>query len=87
MRKLILLSAALSFVALPGTASAETTVPTTPDGAKGVCKNGATTCSMVPCGSTFCSVHCPSATDCYVIVFFKRPVNKFYKPPAVRTRG
>lgn len=87
MRKLMLLSAALSFVLYSAPASAETTIPTTPAGAKAVCKNGAKTCSMVPCGSTYCSVHCPSPTDCYVIVFFKRPVDKFYKAPAVKTRA
>jgi hypothetical protein len=78
MRKLILLTAALSFAALSGPAFAETTIPTTPDGAKGVCKT-ATSCSMVPCGSTYCSAHCPSPTECYVIVFLKKPKH----PPVV----
>lgn len=74
MKKLMLLSAALSFVIYSAPVSAETTIPTTPAGAAGVCKNkGTTTCSMVPCGSTLCSAHCPNPKDCYVIVFMKTP--------------
>lgn len=73
MKKLMLLSAALAFVTYSAPVSAETTIPTTPDGAKGVCKTGATSCSMVPCGSTYCSAHCPNPSDCYVIVFMKKP--------------
>ena len=79
MKKLILMTAALSFAALSGPAFAETTIPTTTAGAKGVCKTGATSCSMVPCGSTYCSAHCPSPKDCYVIVFLK----KTNRPPVV----
>jgi hypothetical protein len=79
MKKLILLSAAFSFVAVSAPAFAETTIPTTPDGAKAVCKTGATSCSMVPCGSTLCSAHCPTPSDCYVIVFMKKPKH----PPVV----
>jgi hypothetical protein len=79
MKKFLLLTAALSFAALSGPAFAETTIPTTPDGAKGVCKGGKTECSMVPCGSTLCSAHCPSPTDCYVIVFLKKAKH----PPVV----
>lgn len=78
MKRIILCAAAFSFVLLPEPAFAETTIPTTPAGAKAVCKTG-TTCSMVPCGSTYCSAHCPSPTDCYVIVFMKKPKH----PPVV----
>jgi hypothetical protein len=79
MKKIFLYAAAFSFVMLPGPASAETTIPTTPAGAKSVCKTGATSCSMVPCGSTYCSAHCPTPSDCYVIVFMKKPKH----PPVV----
>lgn len=76
MKRFMLLSAALLGAAYSAPVSAETTIPTTPDGAKAVCKTGATSCSMVPCGSTYCSAHCPTPSDCYVIVFFKRPATK-----------
>jgi hypothetical protein len=72
MKKTIILAAALSFAALSGPAFAETTIPTTTEGARGLCKT-ATSCSMVPCGSTLCSAHCPSPKDCYVIVWMKKP--------------
>ena len=73
MKRIALCAAAFSFLLLPGPALAETTIPTTPAGAKAVCKNGKRSCSMVPCGSTLCSVNCPTKKKCEVIVWRKAP--------------
>jgi hypothetical protein len=82
MKNLILLAAAFSFAALSGPASAETTVPTTKKGVEAVCGKGKDSCSMEPCGSTYCSAYCDKK-GCNVIIFMKKPKT----PPVVDNRN